>query len=519
MVCVICGATNSAEARFCQSCGAALSPDTSGSPSGPPPGPPGRIVVSLQIARLGDRLLALILDSVLLVAAFVVVGAWAAKRWGGLTAAGFEMNGLPALITIGAVLAVGFLYYWLFEAFFGATLGKAIVGVAVCNVEGHRCGLRRSFIRNLLRIVDGLIAYLVGFLVALFSKQRQRLGDHLAGTYVVERGVGGFGRALLALVWLAALAGGIWGTVAIRRGAATGGAEAVTTTATPETTTTTAETTTTTTTAETSVTKTRPSPPPVLMSGDLKLRDFAFLQSDDGPPRAAGPAKPGERLFASFKVTGLSTDSEGKIHLQYGVEVLDANGLLMYKLAKELHGSPGSSGTATISPWFDVPVFAPPGTSKVRVTGRDEVKKTEGEIVAPIEVDAPASVVSTQLEIRGLHFTVSDDGPPLDPAVLKAGATLYIAGNLAGMQFREDQVDVVIAFQVLGPDGATVLDNPSLIEIKGSYPYHPPTFYLPITAHLRLAPDATRGVYKERYIATDRIGGATRTHELSFTLE
>jgi hypothetical protein len=385
--------------------------------------------------------------------------------------------------------------------------------VAVCNVEGRRCGFRRSFIRNLLRIVDGLVAYLVGFLVALFSKQRQRLGDHLAGTYVVERGVGGLGRVLLALVWLAALAGGIWGTVAIRRGAATGVAETVTTTATPETTAMEA------TSPETSATAARPTPSPVLMSGNLKLRDFAFLQSEGGPPRAAGPVKPGERLFASFKVTGLTTDAQGQIHLQYGVEAFDANGLTMHKLSKELHGAPGSSAAATITAWFDVPAFAPRGASKVRVTARDDVKKTEGEIVAPFEVDAPGSVVSTRLEIRGLHFTVSEDGPPLDPAVVKTGTTLYIAGNLAGMQFREDQADVVIAFQVLGPDGATVVDKPDLIEIKGSYPYHPPTFYVPITAHLKLAPEATKGVYKERYIATDRIGGATRTHELSFTLE
>ena len=33
--------------------------------------------------------------------------------------------------------------------------------------------------RNLLRIVDGFGGYLVGFLVAVLSRQRQRLGDHL----------------------------------------------------------------------------------------------------------------------------------------------------------------------------------------------------------------------------------------------------------------------------------------------------------------------------------------------------
>ena len=46
-------------------------------------------------------------------------------------------------------------------------------------------------IRNLLRIVDGLFGYLVGFIVVLVSQMRRRLGDMAAHTLVVrkQRGV------------------------------------------------------------------------------------------------------------------------------------------------------------------------------------------------------------------------------------------------------------------------------------------------------------------------------------------
>jgi uncharacterized RDD family membrane protein YckC len=173
------------------------------------------------VARLGDRLLAVILDTLLLAGVFAVVGMWAAGRWGGVTANGFEMTGRPALITIGVVLVLGFLYYWVFEGLFGATLGKAIVGIAVSAGDDGRCGMKRSLIRNLLRAVDGLGVYLIGFLIALFSKRRQRLGDHVAGTCVVERAVGRPWRLALVVLWVAALGAGIGGALVYHRAAPT----------------------------------------------------------------------------------------------------------------------------------------------------------------------------------------------------------------------------------------------------------------------------------------------------------
>ena len=51
------------------------------------------LVAGLRVARLGDRLFAVILDTALLGALFAVVGMWAAARWGGVTPSGFAMTG------------------------------------------------------------------------------------------------------------------------------------------------------------------------------------------------------------------------------------------------------------------------------------------------------------------------------------------------------------------------------------------------------------------------------------------
>ena len=500
MTCAACGTENPTEACFCQACGAALGGAAS----------PAALVAGLRVARLGDRLFAVILDTALLVAVFAVLGMWTAARWGGVTANGFETTGMPAVLTFGGVGAFGFLYYWLLEALFGATIGKAIVGVKVCDIGGRACGAKRSLVRNLLRLVDGFAFYLVGFLVAIFSKKRQRLGDHFAGTYVIEKGGGRLWRVPLALVWVGMIAAALWGAYVIHGAAPKVGATAlppstetgpVAATAPP---------------AEAGV----PASPPtaVLVSGELKLADFEFRQSSDGPARPPGPFKPKERLFAGFKATGLSTDPQGQIHLKYGVEAMDPNGVLLQTLTKVLDTAPGASNTASISVWFDIPLYVPPGTARLRVMAHDNVKNTDGEIVASFVVDSPATVVSKQLEIRGLRFSTSEGGPPLAPAVVSAGTTIYVEGELAGMQFRDDRIDVGIAFQVLDPQGRTVMDKPDFLSLQDSFVYHPPTFYVPITAHLSLPPDAQKGRYREKYVLTDRIGGSTRTYEMAFEL-
>ena len=45
--------------------------------------------------------------------------------------------------------------------------------------------LGKALTRNLLRPVDALLGYVLGFVVAVASRHRQRIGDHVAGTVVV----------------------------------------------------------------------------------------------------------------------------------------------------------------------------------------------------------------------------------------------------------------------------------------------------------------------------------------------
>jgi len=166
---------------------------------------------SPAVAKLGDRYIAFVLDMVALFGVFAVVDAWIFMRWGTIEGAGAELNLTTAsLLMAGGLNAlILFLYGWLLEASFGATLGKALVGIRVVRTS-RRSALAASAIRNLLRIVDGLGFYLVGAMVAVCSRGRQRLGDLCAGTAVVDGEFSIAGKMLALALWMAVLAGAAW---------------------------------------------------------------------------------------------------------------------------------------------------------------------------------------------------------------------------------------------------------------------------------------------------------------------
>jgi len=81
-----------------------------------------------------------------------------------------------------------FVYYVLLEWKLGGTLGKLVTGMRVIKSTGEPLNLKASLIRNVLRIVDFLpFLYLVGAISTWNSKTKQRVGDRLAKTVVVDK--------------------------------------------------------------------------------------------------------------------------------------------------------------------------------------------------------------------------------------------------------------------------------------------------------------------------------------------
>jgi uncharacterized RDD family membrane protein YckC len=59
------------------------------------------------------------------------------------------------------------------------------MGIVVIRTDGTPVGPLQAALRNVTRVIDGLLYYFVGLMLLSLSADRQRLGDRLGGTLVV----------------------------------------------------------------------------------------------------------------------------------------------------------------------------------------------------------------------------------------------------------------------------------------------------------------------------------------------
>ena len=157
---------------------------------------PDHVTLEFELAGPGSRFSAYIIDFVFSVVLIVVIvlalyasGALVTLR--SLVGAGrgssWRASWIMSLVVL-IIFLINWGYYVLFEGLSkGSTPGKKRVGIRVIRQDGLPIGLREAALRNLVRAADMLPppSYILGGLVMHFDPQGRRLGDMLAGTYVV----------------------------------------------------------------------------------------------------------------------------------------------------------------------------------------------------------------------------------------------------------------------------------------------------------------------------------------------
>ncbi len=167
---------------------------------------PERVSLQYDIAGIGSRGAAAIVDTVIqLVALMVIFFALTAGLAAGsavLSGSGPGAATLSLALFVLAVLAIADGYFILFEIIWnGQTPGKRMVGIRVIRENGYPMRPIDAVIRNLVRMVDWLPgAYGVGVLTMLLNKRSKRLGDFASGTIVVREGSRGAGALLMPSV-------------------------------------------------------------------------------------------------------------------------------------------------------------------------------------------------------------------------------------------------------------------------------------------------------------------------------
>lgn len=149
---------------------------------------PEHVAIGYELADLGSRFTALLLDALLILLGFL--GILLSLR------ILFAMAGvLELLVGVGMGIAIFaiFVLMWGYFVFYeglrdGQTPGKRRMGIRVVHDGGYPVTLRGAAVRNLMRILDIQPApsFAVGGLTMMLHPQTKRLGDLAAGTVVVR---------------------------------------------------------------------------------------------------------------------------------------------------------------------------------------------------------------------------------------------------------------------------------------------------------------------------------------------
>ena len=142
---------------------------------------PERVSFDYQVAGLGTRAIAQVLD--LLIVSAILVAVY-------LVAVAVSLASVVPgqLIGILGSFVVIFGYFWVSEALWsGQTVGKKAFRLRAVGDRGEPLTFAQAGIRNVVRIVDFLpYGYGVGLITLFVNGKGKRLGDLAAGTIVVK---------------------------------------------------------------------------------------------------------------------------------------------------------------------------------------------------------------------------------------------------------------------------------------------------------------------------------------------
>ena len=136
------------------------------------------VSITQNMAGISDRLLAYLIDSLIIVAYMFSIGMVV-----------FNIPGEnPKMIAAFLFFLPVFLYHLLMEIFNnGQSLGKKARDIKVANLDGSQPGIGGYVLRWMLRPVDFWLSGSVALICILAGKKGQRLGDMAAGTTVIKQ--------------------------------------------------------------------------------------------------------------------------------------------------------------------------------------------------------------------------------------------------------------------------------------------------------------------------------------------
>ena len=199
--CAQCGTPAAPGAQYCAACGAAFTSEAprAGQPAeGANAEAPwaateiraAHYAASPLLQGVAIRFVAQLVDVIILAIIFLILGFSGAGTIT-INASTAQVSISPffgTLILIDIIIA--FLYFTLLEGRNGQTVGKMIVKIKVVKkIDQSPISYGEAAVRTILRIIDlipFIAPYLLGAVIIWASQHKQRLGDRIANTVVVQ---------------------------------------------------------------------------------------------------------------------------------------------------------------------------------------------------------------------------------------------------------------------------------------------------------------------------------------------
>jgi uncharacterized RDD family membrane protein YckC len=142
--------------------------------------------INFNIASVGDRMIAFILDLLIKVAYVIAI----LYTFFSLLDLGYLLKGLDQWSVVAVYTLLLFptaIYPIVLESLMeGQTPGKKVMKIRVVKIDGYQAGFGDYLIRWVFRIIDTLFLGVVGLISMIVSKNNQRLGDIASGTAVIS---------------------------------------------------------------------------------------------------------------------------------------------------------------------------------------------------------------------------------------------------------------------------------------------------------------------------------------------
>ncbi len=201
--CQQCGTPASPGAKFCESCGARLErpsapsrpPAPAQAPQTAPPYAPGYETPPYYAPGAVSPYQGVAIRFVATLVDYIIIGIIAIVLSSPFFGTALITNPTTNAVIIGPGYVVGmlvaltvfFLYFTFLEGRNGQTVGKMAVKIKVVReADGSLIDYEDAAVRTVFRLIDGILAYLIGAILIWSSDKKQRLGDQVAHTVIVR---------------------------------------------------------------------------------------------------------------------------------------------------------------------------------------------------------------------------------------------------------------------------------------------------------------------------------------------